>query len=357
LSKTKPDSRRLIPVKGYPSMYQKGSRLIVRYYVEGQERKKSFDNEREAIEFWTRTRTGSVVASAERFSDYAETWLVTYTGRTSKGITPSTRASYEEALRRVIVPYFGKKRLDAIKPPDVKAFIGHLGRQGLAPSSVRRYFAPLRALLATAYEDGLIPHNPTARVIVPDKKRKPKGLTSAQMRKLLDGFSDQSDRDLAFFLAATGCRISEALGATWRDDGTDERGRRVINVRKSKTEAGERTITLSPQTARMLDRRRRAAKFAGDDDPIFATVRGTPIDAHNWRQRVFKPAARRAGIPEATPHMLRHGLATLLAEQKVSAAHIAAHLGHADGGQLAMRTYVHPEGIDTPHFVDEALAA
>jgi hypothetical protein len=44
----------------------------------------------------------------------------------------------------------------------------------------------------------------------------------------------------------------------------------------------------------------------------------------------------------ATPHMLRHGLASLMAEQGYSAAQIAAQLGHAGGGVLALRTYVHP---------------
>jgi hypothetical protein len=53
--------------------------------------------------------------------------------------------------------------------------------------------------------------------------------------------------------------------------------------------------------------------------------------------------------------MLRHGMASLMAERGESPAQIAAHLGHADGGVLALRTYVHPDAIDSLDFVDEAL--
>lgn len=62
-----------------------------------------------------------------------------------------------------------------------------------------------------------------------------------------------------------------------------------------------------------------------------------PIDGRNWRRRVFTPAAKGAGVPHATPHQLRHRMASLMASQGYSAAPIAAHLGHADGEQLALK--------------------
>jgi len=41
-------------------------------------------------------------------------------------------------------------------------------------------------------------------------------------------------------------------------------------------------------------------------------------------------------------HTLRHSAASLLAAAGVPASDIAAQLGHKDGGQLALRVYVHP---------------
>jgi hypothetical protein len=43
-----------------------------------------------------------------------------------------------------------------------------------------------------------------------------------------------------------------------------------------------------------------------------------------------------------------------MAERGYSAAQIAAHLGHADGGVLALRTYIHADPIPAD-FIDEAL--
>lgn len=69
------------------------------------------------------------------------------------------------------------------------------------------------------------------------------------------------------------------------------------------------------------------------------------------------PAARQAGVPWATPHAFRHGLASLMAEHGYSPAQIAVHLGHADGGVLALRTYIHAEPISAADFIADALTA
>jgi hypothetical protein len=50
--------------------------------------------------------------------------------------------------------------------------------------------------------------------------------------------------------------------------------------------------------------------------------------------------------------LLRHGLASLMARERYSASDIAAHLGHADGGVLALRTYIHSDGLESTDFID-----
>jgi integrase len=211
--------------------------------------------------------------------------------------------------------------------------------------------------LATAYEDGQLRSNPAAgvRVVVKDRRtRVPKWLTSEQTKALLAEMPAKH-ADLAYFITATGCRISEALGARWGDIGPDQDGQIVVRISEAKTEAGLRAIPLSPETSRRLTKRRAEARHASDDDPIFPSTTGTLLEPRNWRKRVFKPAAERAGVPWATPHKLRHGLASLMAHQGYSAAQIASHLGHADGGVLALKTYIHADQLDDPQFIDEAF--
>ena len=104
--------------------------------------------------------------SREPFRRYARTWLDSYSGRTARGLSPRTRESYRDAIERFAIPYFGTAPLDRIDPPVLRKFVAHLASEGLAPSSVRRNYAAIRALLATAYEDGRLRSDPAAGVRV-----------------------------------------------------------------------------------------------------------------------------------------------------------------------------------------------
>jgi len=220
-----PDSTRRIPVPGHPGIYTKGSRHVVRYRHHGTLHSKSFRTLSEARRFKGQVDSGDTLpASKESFKSYATRWLIDYSGRTAKGLADSTRASYKDAINRVAIPYFKTTPLQRIDPPLLRKFIKHLESLGLAPNSVRRMYAPVRALLATAYDDGLLKTNPATgvRVIVKDnRQQKPTWLTADQTRALLAAIPAEH-ADLAYFLAATGCRISEALSAQWGDiDGTE----------------------------------------------------------------------------------------------------------------------------------------
>jgi integrase len=354
-------SRRLEPTN-HKGIYRKGNRYAVRWRHRGKQRERSFRTLSEAKRFKAQTASGDTTpTSRESFRSYAERWLDGYAGRTSKGLADSTRASYADAVARVIVPYFkdrhGTLKLEELAPSDLRAFIVHLAAQGYAPASVRRHFAPLRAMLATAYEDGLLTRNPAQglRVIVPgERAKRSKRLTPEETRRLLAGMPAEH-ADLAYLMAATGLRIGEALALTWGDLDRDAAGRPILHVRKSKTDAGLRIVPLSPETARRLTRRRADVPEDRPGAPMFASAFGSPLDPHNFRRRVFKPAAEAAGVAWATPHALRHGMASLMAERGFSPVQIAAQLGHADGGVLALRTYIQTERIETD-FMDDALS-
>ncbi|MEA2226482.1 MAG: hypothetical protein QOF04_112, partial [Solirubrobacteraceae bacterium] len=79
--------------------------------------------------------------------------------------------------------------------------------------------APVRALLATAVEEGLIRSNPAAgiRLAVPvelDEEERAKALTEEQLRAFLDELPGEW-RLFFEFLAHTGLRIGEAVAVSW----------------------------------------------------------------------------------------------------------------------------------------------
>lgn len=357
-----PEHRRRIPVKNSPGMYKRGSRYQVMFRHRGKQKLKSFRTHEEAKRFQGSIHAGAtLVSSRQPFRAYATDWIDKYHGGSAKGISEATRESYRDSLTRLAFPYFGPIRLDEIDAPFLRGYAEHLSKRGLAPDTVRRYVAPIKAMLSTAYNDGVLARNPAVglRIVLPgdNEKRRTKrdGLTVQQTRDLLAEISaDYSD--LVYLLASTGVRVSEGLSVTWGDFQRDNEGRPVLQIRKSKSASGVRLLTVSPDTAHRLLKRREVANFSADSDPIFPNQYGKQIDAHNFRRRVFKPAAKRAGVPWATPHALRHGLATLMAEQGFSAAHIAAQLGHGDGGELALKRYIDVDRVESTAFADEAFS-
>ena len=66
-------------------------------------------------------------------------------------------------------------------------------------------------------------------------------------------------------------------------------------------------------------------------------------------RRRLRPAAKRAGVPWATPHVFRHSLATELRDAGYDAAVISKVLGHTDEG-FTRRVYIHTR--DAPRFDD-----
>ena len=338
-----PEHRRKIKVPGHPGIFKKGERFLVPFRHRGRQRARYFRTLSEAVRFKRQVDAGDTQpTSREPFNRYAARWIESYTGRTSGGVSSVTRTSYADAIARVAVPYFRTTRMDEIDAPMLREFIASLAAKHFAPSTVRRYYAPVRALLATAYEDGLIRTNPAAnvRVIVPKMPERKKRLTPDETRALLAQMPPEH-ADLAYLLAATGLRIGEALAARWMDLGQNVDGRPVLTVPKSKTPSGQRVIPLSPETVRRLIHRRANATFGGDADPIFPNGLGQPIDGHNYRQRIFNVAAKKAGVEWATPHTLRHAFAISWDAHGYTPSQIASQLGHADGGVLALRTYVH----------------
>lgn len=97
------------------------------------------------------------------------------------------------------------------------------------------------------------------RVIVDDTRpAKRKHLTADETRRLLVQIP-ADHADLAYLMAATGLRISEAFALVWSDFATGNDGP-TLTVRESKTAAGRRTIPLAPATAKRLTKRQTATK-------------------------------------------------------------------------------------------------
>jgi hypothetical protein len=127
-------------------------RYLARYTdPSGRERAKSFTRKKDAERFltgiendklrgtWTDPTLGRV-----QLADWYALWR-----RATVELRPNTEARDERLFRLHILPRFGSMPLVAITQYEVRAWVTHMTRQGLAPSTVRaptsslaRYWAP-----------------------------------------------------------------------------------------------------------------------------------------------------------------------------------------------------------------------
>ena len=349
----------------HPGIYKRGSSYVVVWRHKGRQHKAAYRTLVEAKEAQGQRRAGERRPADRRpFEAYAREWLDTYRGRTTRGLGELTRDAYRSAIERRAIPYFRRQRLGEIEPPDIRAFIANLERDGLAASSIRKEVAPLRALFATALEDGIVRTNPTLGVRVSGHQgdtahERPRALTREELSRLLGRVPD--DWRLFFeLLTHSGLRISEAIGLRVADLVFGESPHLAVRWqlcrgerRRLKTDWSRRDVPLSPAMAKrlwVLTARRPA------EAPLFASKTGTPLQASNVRRRVLEPAREAAGLPWVGFHSLRHTCASLLFESGKDIKQVSTWLGHSDAG-FTLKTYVHlmDSGVGDADFLDAAV--
>ncbi len=300
-------------------------------------------------------RTGSSVT----FREYAAEWVETYKGRTSRGIRPETVADYKTNLQRHAYPVLGRMRLSEIEPRDVRAFVASVEKKGLAPNTVRIALAPVKAMLATAVEDGVIRSNPaygvrltTAKRLASPNEPDVKALTGEELAALVAATPERW-RLLVEFLSETGLRIGELIALEWRDV---DFGKQRVRVERRlyrgrldapKSKYGRRFVPLTPAMTRRLWEQRKAAENASDRGLVFPARQGGYQDRNKMSQTWMKKATAAAGVPWAGFHTLRHTCATMLFRHGLNAGQVQLWLGHHSPA-FTLAAYVHLLPDDLP---------
>lgn len=341
-----------------PGVYRRGGTyVIVLRDRSGRQFKRFADTLNEA-----RSLRAKLVADVERgelsetrrttLAEYFAEWRFTYGGRSSRGLRQGTLNDYARVIERDVIPLFGNVQLADIRMAHIKRYASGMAERGLANNTIRRNIAPLRALLATAVEDGLIRSNPAAGFRnVYGKRRQDvvtqRALSDEDLARLIDAAQPEY-RELLEFLAETGLRIGEAIELRWGDldlaKGRAQVQRRwyMGSVDAPKSRFGIRSVPLTPERRELL-----AARAGRDTELVFTTPRGDRIDSSNVLKRVLRPAADAAGVPWATVHCLRHTCASRLFRAGWNAKQVQMMLGHHSPA-FTLATYVHLMSDDLP---------
>jgi integrase len=171
---------------------------------------------------------------------------------------------------------------------------------------------------------GLVSRNVATLVDLPPVRRaQVKVLEPEQAAQLIRAASTHRFGCAYVVALALGFRLGEVLGLKWEDVDFE---RNTVSIRRAlqrfdgklnlvdpKTEASQRTVEVPGFVRAILLEHRRGQAVARrsasenwqDQDLVFTTSRGTPLDARNVR-REFKNLLSATGLPEIRLHDLRH---------------------------------------------------
>ena len=288
-----------------------------------------------------RKRTGELAtldAGRQTLAELAEDWWRLYA---AGNLAPATREVYAILWDAYVLPRLGGLRLRELSPEVVQRFRRDLEEAGVGPASARKTMVLLQGVLQRAVEWGRLPQNPARPVRKPplERERAIRPLPPAtveRIRRHLLGRGRVSDATLVSVLAYAGLRPGEAVGLCWRHVQD-----RTLAVEAAKTRR-LRTVPLLAPLAADLAEWRLACRRPPADAPLFPRPVGGPWSKavwENWRDRVYAPAARAAGVEHPVPYDLRHSFVSLLIHEGLSVLEVARQAGHSP--KVCLDTYAH----------------
>lgn len=288
--------------------------------------------------------------------DWSTRWL-----QGQSQLKPQTRERYRNIVRVQILPEWERIRLSAISHADVVAWVAKLVADGYAASTVRQVHRVFSLMLDLAARDGRLPRNPATGVRLPRAaKGEPVFLSHAQVEAL--ALACPGYELFVRVLAYTDLRWGEATAVRVRR--LDLMKRRIEVVHTAVEINGEMTYGTPkthqcrsvPVPRSLVDALAERIAGKGPDDLVFTSPRGDVMRNHNFRSRVFVPAAKQIGMPGLTPHDLRHTAASLAVQAGANVKAVQRMLGHASAA-MTLDVYAGLFGDDLDAVADRLDAA
>ena len=296
-------------------------------------------------------------AAAPTFAALAREWLE----NKKAWFAPATYYDRKSIIEGKLIPFFdaatagstSARLVSTIQLEDVERLVnavkGHEGIHGRKLSNRRANIIldVLRQVLDRAVLRGWLTRNPARAV---SKLREDRAaidpFSFEEVKTLLEhGFRTPEDRryfTVAFF---TGLRPSEQIAAEWEAVDWISRPPLIgvlaaVSPRggrgRTKTEASKRYVEMVPMVQHALREQRAASQLRSSY--IFPSRTGGPLNISNVRERVWKPALRRAGLRYRTMYQTRHTFATLALQSSEQIGWVSKQLGHTSD-EMVIRHY------------------
>ncbi len=265
---------------------------------------------------------------------------------TEKGLSRNSLDAYAIDLRRFLAAMRARHRATAasVERADLVCFLEALETEGLAPSSRARTLSAVRGFFKHLVREGELEASPVLDLRPGRRSRPmPKVLSVDEIVALLGAAASGdilASRDLAMLELIYGCglRVSEAVELAASGLHLDQ-GYLTVIGKGSK----ERAVPIGSKAMAAL--RAYMATDRGLLDPsgrsraLFLGRRGKKLTRQGFWKRL-RTLASKAGLPDLSPHVLRHSFATHLVEGGADLRSVQLMLGHADITTTQIYTHV-----------------
>lgn len=263
---------------------------------------------------------------------------------------PKTIAFYNDTTKNIIEHFMGCN-IQKIGSTDIQKFIIQLRTvKGYTPQYVHHHYRTLNMMFAFAMKQELLLKNPMDRVDKPKlQKHKVDALSEDEAKDFFTALDNcpLDFRCLLHLMITTGMRRGECIGLKWRD--IDE-SRSLIRIERNvtytkssgivvstpKTAASLRVIPVMCSTLTLLHKLK-AQRQKENPDTIIEDSFIFPGDAGIFTPRSPDAVTRRLkrfmkanGLPDMSPHDLRHSCATLLLNSGADIKSVQEILGHTN---------------------------
>ena len=247
-------------------------------------------------------------------------------------------------LNKHLIPAIGNQKIKTIKRSDISELVNTWVTAKLSPATIRRHMAVLSAIFNMAVADDILHKSPTLKIKTPRvDPSHGRALTPTESELLLSQIP-HDHYAFVFTMLTTGMRWSEAVGLQVKhfspmttpptltiEQGLHETGNGYV-TEKPKSAASHRVLVLQTKhvevIARYLQDTNRSAVNA--EAPLFVSPKGGRLVSSNFRNRIWQPAVKAAGLEGLQIKDMRKTAATNLLQSGADSKTVTAIMGHED---------------------------
>ena len=231
----------------------------------------------------------------------------------------STQRTVQTALKSWVFPKWAEYNLSAVRTVDVESWLHCLPLANATKAKIRNV---MHIIFTHACRHEWAEKNPISLVRQSAKREKlPDVLELEELKQLIAALKNPA-RALVFLTAATGLRVSEALGLQWSDisfiTGEIQLRRAVVHqhIGSMKTEASHKPVPVGGALLETLQSWKSETIHREQSDWVFASNNMGGVQPY-WPETLMKcyvqPEAKRLGIAKSLGwHSFRRTFATLL---------------------------------------------